>query len=377
VTPPLTSEQEMLRDTARRLLTSDLSRARVREAVDAGRPFPAEWWRRVAEVGWFSPLMLDGADGTPPVPTLALLASEAGRELAPVPLLGANIVIDAVSRCAPDRAGELVDALTSAASLAAWCVDERGLFFDGPGDLLLSGTPDGLSLSGTTVAEGRSDLDWLLVTANGPSGPAQHLVPAGAPGVSVRPARTIDPTREHVAVTFDDVALRPDWKLADVPGQVERQWALALLVQVAEVAGAMDAVFALNLSWLGQRRSFGRVLASYQELKHRVADMRVWLEAALACRDALAAALETGGRTDSPDGPTGGEEVALLASSAKSYVSHHGSELVQDCIQMHGGIGLTWEHDLHLYLRRITSVWGSLGTPADHHERITTLLEKG
>jgi len=70
------------------------------------------------------------------------------------------------------------------------------------------------------------------------------------------------------------------------------------------------------------------------------------------------------------------DDRALLASCAKAYVSHHAAELLQDCVQLHGGIGVTWEHDLHLYLRRATAHWGTFGTPTDHYERITTLLEK-
>ena len=102
-------------------------------------------------------------------------------------------------------------------------------------------------------------------------------------------------------------------------------------------ARAFDA---LTIEWSFDRYSFGRPLASYQELKHRFADMKTWLEASHATSDASAAAVAAG----SPD-------AARLVSVAKAFIGHYGSELLQDCVQMHGGIGVTFEHDLHLYLR--------------------------
>ena len=111
------------------------------------------------------------------------------------------------------------------------------------------------------------------MTAVTPTQPIQYLVRATTPGVDIRPVRAIDFSREYVEIEFDDVALAPDSVVPHVPGQVERQLDLALLIEVAETAGAMDAGFAITLEWLANRRSFGRPLSSYQALKHRVADM--------------------------------------------------------------------------------------------------------
>ncbi len=111
----------------------------------------------------------------------------------------------------------------------------------------------------------------------------------------------------------------------------------------AESVGAMQTAFDMTVEWAFDRYSFGRPLASYQELKHRFADMKTWLEASHAISDAAAAAVAAG----SPD-------AAELVSAAKAFIGQYGSELMQDCVQMHGGIGVTFEHDLHLYLRRHT-----------------------
>jgi alkylation response protein AidB-like acyl-CoA dehydrogenase len=107
------------------------------------------------------------------------------------------------------------------------------------------------------------------------------------------------------------------------------------------------------------RYSFGRPLNSYQALKHRFADMKMWLEASHATAGAAARAVDT----DS-------SHMAELVSVAKSYIGDHGPFLLQECVQLHGGIGVTWDHDLHLYMRRVVQDRALFGTPRDHRERI-------
>ena len=124
----------------------------------------------------------------------------------------------------------------------------------------------------------------------------------------------------------------------------------------------MSTVFDLTLEYLGDRYSFGRPLASYQALKHRVADQKMWLEACLALATSAAKAVQ--GRTGA---------AASEVSAAKSYVGEKSTDLVQDCVQLHGGMGVTWEHDIHLFLRRVTVNRFTYGTPEDHRERLAAL----
>ncbi|MBO0866656.1 MAG: acyl-CoA dehydrogenase, partial [Mycobacterium sp.] len=126
-----------------------------------------------------------------------------------------------------------------------------------------------------------------------------------------------------------------------------------------EVVGILQTVFDFTVQWALDRHTFGRPLASYQALKHRFADMKMWLE---ACRATTAAAVaDIAAR--SPD-------AGLSASIAKSYVGEMSTEIVQGCVQMHGGIGVTWEHDLHLYLRRVALYRSMFGTPEEHNLRV-------
>jgi alkylation response protein AidB-like acyl-CoA dehydrogenase len=121
----------------------------------------------------------------------------------------------------------------------------------------------------------------------------------------------------------------------------------------------MESAFSMTLEWAFDRYAFGRPLASYQALKHRFADMKSWLEASHALSDAAAAAVSA----DSLD-------AAELASAAKAFVGDYGVELAQDCVQLHGGIGITYEHDLHFFLRRITLDRTLYGTPSEHRQRV-------
>ena len=121
----------------------------------------------------------------------------------------------------------------------------------------------------------------------------------------------------------------------------------------------MDAAFDMTVDWAFNRYTFGRALASYQALKHRFADMKSWLEASHAISDAAADAVAD--RTDlAPE----------IASAAKSYIGEQGPELAQECVQLHGGIGITYEHDLHFFLRRVTLDRVLYGTPAQHRRML-------
>jgi alkylation response protein AidB-like acyl-CoA dehydrogenase len=130
----------------------------------------------------------------------------------------------------------------------------------------------------------------------------------------------------------------------------------------AESVGAMESAFAMTTDWAFERYTFGRALASYQALKHRFADMKSWLEASHAICDSAADALADGT-----------SRAAETVSSAKAYIGEHGVELAQDCVQIHGGIGVTYEHDLHFFLRRVTLNRLLYGTPGDHRRWLAAM----
>jgi len=132
---------------------------------------------------------------------------------------------------------------------------------------------------------------------------------------------------------------------------------LALVLRCAETAGAMGRVLEVTIDYLGDRFAAGRPLSSYQVLKHYLADMKLWLEASVGVTALAARAVHD--RSD---------EAEELVRAAAAYVGEHGTEMVQKAVQLHGGIGITWEHDLHLYLRRVALNRNLDGNPHEHLE---------
>jgi alkylation response protein AidB-like acyl-CoA dehydrogenase len=210
--------------------------------------------------------------------------------------------------------------------------------------------------------EAAAGADQLLVVARTPDGPAQFLVPAASPGVTVTPLRSLDFTRRYADVRFDHAEVAADAVVGE-GADIERQLQLAVALQCAETVGVVDRVLSFTLEYAFDRHTFGRALASYQALKHRFADMKTWLEACHATAAGAADAVQAG----SPD-------AARLASVAAAYIGERSTTIIQDCVQLHGGIGVTWEHDIHLYLRRATVNRATYGTPHDHRARVAALL---
>jgi alkylation response protein AidB-like acyl-CoA dehydrogenase len=199
----------------------------------------------------------------------------------------------------------------------------------------------------------------LLVVARCGDQVRQFLVPTDAPGVRIAPQQSVDLVKQYAQVHFDGVVVQRSAAVgsaAEAIASIDRQSQLAQVLQCAEVVGILQTVFDFTVQWALDRHTFGRPLASYQALKHRFADMKLWLE---ACRATTAAAVAD----VAADSPTAG----LSASVAKSYVGEMAAQIVHGCVQMHGGIGVTWEHDLHLYLRRVTLYSAMFGTPEEHN----------
>jgi alkylation response protein AidB-like acyl-CoA dehydrogenase len=207
----------------------------------------------------------------------------------------------------------------------------------------------------------------LLVTARDGDGVTNVLVAVDAPGVSVGRGRSIDMTRRFGSVSFRDVRL-PAAAVVGTRGgaaaAVDRFIALALALQCAEMVGVADRTLEFTLEYGAERMAFGRPVVSFQALKHRIADMTVALEASKAVSDELAAAIDDE-RAD----------VTKLASVAKAYVGEHSLDIVDDCVQITGGIGVTWEHDIHLYNRRAAVDRAVYGTPEEHKARLVTILQ--
>ena len=372
----LTDDQQFFQETTRKFLEQEAPIATVRALADDPAGFDRAWWARGAELGWTS-FLVSEADGGGSlsgegVLDLAIVAQEMGRLVAPGPLVPTNVVAMAVAEGGgADMRARVLPELVAGSLVAAWCMASPGAGGnDAQASVRAAPDGDGFVLDGVSApVEAGGQADELLVTAQTSGGLSQFLVPSAAAGISIEALESVDLVRRFAAVRFDAVrvtAAQLVGALDSAAPVVERQLQLAIVLQCAETVGALDRVVEITLEYLADRTSFGRPLASYQALKHRFADMKMWLEASHGVAELAARALQDGAR-----------DAAAIASAAASYVGDHATELVQECTQMHGGIGVTWEYDLHLYLRRVTLDRNLYGTPSQHREHLAALLLDG
>jgi alkylation response protein AidB-like acyl-CoA dehydrogenase len=361
----LTEDQEFFLATTRKFLTAEAPSTVVRALEHEPAGFAAEFWRRGAELGWTS-LLVPEADGGGSVGEhglldLVLVAEEMGRRVAPGPLSPVNLVASAVAAGGtPAHKDAVLPGLLAGEAVAAWT---------GPTliDAEVDPAGDGYRLTGVaSPVEAGAQARHLLVGARSPDGPTLFLVGPDLAGISVTPLDGLDLVRRYAEVRFDGARVAASALVGTAggaAGEIERLWQTACVLQCAETVGAIDHVFGMTLEYLGDRYSFGRPLSSYQALKHRVADDKMWLEACHATSTAAARAVATRA-----------SDAAEVVSAAKAWIGPRATELIQDCVQLHGGIGVTWEHDLHLYLRRATVNRITYGTPEEHGERIAARM---
>jgi alkylation response protein AidB-like acyl-CoA dehydrogenase len=368
----LTADQAFFRETTQRFLETETPISVVRQLHDLDRGFDLGWWRQAAELGWTSLLVDERAGGGSlsgrPVADAAIVAEELGRALGPGPFLPVNVVATALSSSGGAGHATILTSLVNGDAIATWALGEPASRWEAAG---ISTTAeihgDDIVVTGTKrYVEAAPTADQLLVVARTGAGLTQVLVPAGARGVTVRRSNSLDLGRRFGEVRLEGVRLPLDAVVGEVGGaadDIERQLEVALVLQCAETVGSLDRVFAFTLAYMGDRYAFGRPISSYQALKHRVADLLLQLETAKACVDAAAAAVDEGS-----------DQAPIEARVAKAYIGEISLHLLQECMQFHGGISVTWEHDIHLHLRRASVNRAVFGTPEQHRERICSLL---
>lgn len=373
----LSEDVGLFRATLSRFIADEMPIATTRALEADPDGFDRATWRRAAELGFTSllaPAQLGGGGlSANPVADLAVVAEEMGRWVAPGPLLPVNVVLDALARGGqPELIDEVVPGLMTGDTIAAWALTESCDIWseDGLGETVLDEDGGGFLVTGhKRFVEAAASADVMLVSAMSADGPAQVLVDSNAAGVTLVPGRSLDLVRRFADVHFERVRVPSHavvGELGDAGPDIEHQCQLALALQVAETVGALDQVFAMTLEYLTDRWSFGRPLSSYQAIKHRLADMLLSLETAKGCAEAAANAVGMSGAYVRRD-----------VSVAKAYVARASIEILGECVQLHGGIAMTWEHDLHLYERRAAVNHAVYGTPEYHEERLCALVVAG
>ncbi|MFJ9127765.1 acyl-CoA dehydrogenase family protein [Streptomyces sp. NPDC102340] len=350
----LSDEQSMLCTASRDLLT------------DHGPADPA-LWRLASGIGWPGLAVPEEYDGTGQGLTeLSLVSEELGRALGGLPFLPTVLVSRALARGGSARLREeVLPTLAEGTQWASWAFAEprtpwtldavrATAHTDGTHAVL-----DGVK----TLVQDAEGARWLLVTARHDGTPASFLVDRDAPGVTVRRQRALDLTRASYEVRLDGVRVTLDRRLGGGPAAVQRLLDDASVLVAADALGVMDHLLDMTVAYMKVRVQFGRPLGAFQAVKHKCASMAILVHGTRAATAYAAMAADAG----SPD-------AARAACAAASYASAAAGEVAGEALQLHGGIGFTWEHDLHRCLRRATTDAVLYGDAAVHRDRLCTLL---
>lgn len=349
--------EEALRDSVRRLFADRCPPESVARAYDAVPQDFSDIWRTLAAglgvAGLLVPESLGGAGAG--AREAAVVMEEIGRAVAPVPFLSSAVLATVALLRAGDT--ETVSALAQGELTAALVVP----LSTAPGDSVagVSAGTDGLNGLVSSVA-GAAVADVLVVPAAGDGGLELHTVPRSAAGVEVSPMLALDMTRPLASVRFSGAAavrLGP----ADLAVVEALQTGAALLA--SEQLGVAQWCLDTTLAYAKQRKQFGRAIGSYQAIKHRLADL--WFEVGAATAVARYAA-DACARGDA--------DTATAAAIAQAYCSGMAVHAAEECVQLHGGIGMTWEYPAHLYLKRAKSDQLALGTAYRHRARLGQLV---
>jgi alkylation response protein AidB-like acyl-CoA dehydrogenase len=356
--------EEELRASVRALLADHCTPAAVLARCEGPTPYDPALWRKLATdlgaAGLQVPEAAGGAGAS--LRETAVVLEELGRSVAPVPFLG-SAVLATTALLAACPADPLTAALAEGTRTAALAVP----LSTAPG----SAFPAGVRVDGAGTLGGRitavadaSAADVLLVPAAGPQGAALYAVEASAAGLRVTPRTSLDLTRPVADVTLAGV---PGRLLAAGP-DAEAALRQALLtgagLLASEQLGIAEWCLATTVAYLRERTQFARPLGSFQALKHRLADL--WLET-VGARAAARYAADTLARGDA-DAPVA---VAL----AQAHCGALAVRAAEECVQLHGGIGMTWEHPAHLYLKRAKADQIALGTPGAHRAALAGLVD--
>ncbi|CAM3160792.1 acyl-CoA dehydrogenase [Mycobacterium intermedium] len=365
-----TEEQRGLVDSTRSLLTAKAPIERTRKLAETEHRFDAELWRYGAELGWPALAIAESDGGLgQQIIDLTLVAVELGRALASTPFIPVVVAADVLAHSHHERKSELLQSICAGTLIATWAFAEFGQPWSVAG-LRTRAEPvgRGYELSGAKVSVQDGDIaELVVVDAVLDDAPARFLVPTDTAGVHTRRQQTLDVTRGYCDVDFDHVSVDASALLSrGDSAQIGRTLQLITVLTCAELVGIGQRLLDMTTEYVKNRVQFGRPVGSFQAVKHKCADMRMWVQASTAATYYAAMALDA----DHHD-------TERLVSVAKAYVSDAVNRVAGQALQLHGGIGFTWEHDLHLYLRRARVGSMLYGDVRHHRERLCQILQSG
>jgi alkylation response protein AidB-like acyl-CoA dehydrogenase len=368
-------EQEMLRSSAREFLAKECSPKTVRRLMESPDGFDAALWKKIADLGWTALGIPEQYGGVGTFLDLVVVLEEAGRALLPGPFfstmgLAVPVLLEAGTET---QKKEALGAIASGAAKATLAMTEPSGRWDASSVALTAKqSGGGWRLDGVKLfVPDAHTADYIAVAARsrgeGEEGITLFLVKGRPKGMTIQPLETLDMTRRWCEVRFDGVQLDAD-AVMGAPDkawpQLKRglEWAAAALC--AEMVGGVQKVLETSTEYAKTRQQFGKPIGIYQAVSHKLADMLVLSESGKSATYYAAWAVDA----DAPDR-------SLASSMAKAYVSDAYRKVAGDGIQVHGGIGFTWEHDMHLYFKRAKSSEVTLGDATYHRELVAQALD--
>jgi len=368
-------EQEMLRRSARDFLAKECSPKVVRRLMEAGDAYDPALWKKVADLGWTALGIPEQYGGVGTFLDLIVVLEEAGRALLPGPFFATmGMAVPALIEAGTEaQKKEALGAIAAGDARATLAVTEPSGRWDAAAiTVTAKQAGGGWRLDGVKqFVPDAEHADYTVVAARtrgeGEDGISLFLVKGRPKGMTVSPLKTLDMTRRWAEVRFDGVELGADALMGQAGAGWPRlkramEWATAALC--AEMVGGAQKVLETSTDYAKTRHQFGKPIGIYQAVSHKLADMLVLSESSRSATYYAAWAVEA----DAPDR-------SMAASMAKAYVSDAYRKIAGDGIQVHGGIGFTWEHDMHLYFKRAKSSEVTLGDATYHRELVAQALD--
>jgi alkylation response protein AidB-like acyl-CoA dehydrogenase len=368
-------EQEMLRRSARDFLAKECSSKVVRTLMESPDAYDPGLWKKIADLGWTALGIPEQYGGVGTFLDLVVVLEEAGRALLPGPFFATmGLAVPALIEAGTEaQKKEVLGAIALGSARATLAFTEPSGRWDASAvTLIAKPVGGGWQLDGVKLFVPDAEAaDYMVVAARtrgeGEDGISLFLVTGKPPGMTVTSLKTLDMTRRWSEVRFDGVKLEGGSLMGAADNawpHLKRalEWATAGLC--AEMIGGAQKVLETSTDYAKARHQFGKPIGIYQAVSHRLADMLVLSESGRSATYYAAWAVDA----DAPDR-------SLAASMAKAYVSDAYRKVAGDGIQVHGGIGFTWEHDMHLYFKRAKSSEVTLGDATYHRELVAQSLD--
>ena len=372
----LSDDQRLLKDNARHVLAAEWPTSKVRQLMEHATGVDAHLWQQMAELGWLGMRIPEAYGGSGLSMTdLVPLAEEFGRALVSGPFTASAVTAAALLHAAGgERAHQLLRGIAAGTSIVVPALEEPASdHAQGDVQTQAVAVKGQYQLAGTKLFVPHADIaDSLLVSARtspwgGPyAGMSLFVVPRQAAGVSLTPLHTVDATWRLCEVALEKVRVDDTALLGPRDGALpllEAARRETCLMRSAEATGVAECALEMATAYAKERVAFGHPIGSYQAIQHKLVDMLVEVENARSLVYYAAWALDENNA-----------EAASAVAMAKAYSADIAWNVTTNAIQVYGGMGFTWECDLHLYHRRALQLHASEGAPAEHREDIARLV---